>query len=59
MDFPGYYYSDTKFVPHHESFIVGVSWHITPNSHNTDVQTTFYDKTFETTHFHDLYKFHG
>ena len=30
MDFPGYYYSDSKFVPNEEKYIIVLAWHIIP-----------------------------
>ena len=30
LDFGGFYYSDSKFVPNHEEYIITACWHIVP-----------------------------
>lgn len=32
MSFPGYYYSDAKFVPTNSDYILSSSWHIIPEN---------------------------
>jgi len=34
MDFPGYYYSDSKFVPNEDKYIIVTAWHIIPPGKN-------------------------
>ena len=36
MDFPGYYYYDSKFVPHEDkkNYIIVLAWHIVPTGKN-------------------------
>ena len=34
MDFPGYYYSDSKFVPNEDKYIIVTAWHIIPPGQN-------------------------
>ena len=55
MSFPGYYYSDAKFVPNHNEYIVCTSWHIVPDGRNLEVQTTNINKEYEYTNFDTLY----
>jgi hypothetical protein len=37
MSFPGYYYSDAKFVPTNSDYILSTSWHIIPENANVIV----------------------
>ena len=48
MDVPGYYFSDSKFVPNStEGFVVSLQWHIIPDGQNKVVQTTYLDNTYD------------
>ena len=59
MDFPGYYYYNSRFVPHTHScsnkYIIVLAWHIVPTGKNKNVQTTKIDKTYNEVPFEDLY----
>ena len=59
LDFPGYYYCDSKFVPNNTDYIVTLSWHIIPPGKNKQVQTTLVNKTYKDDPFEDLYKTKG
>ena len=59
LDFPGYYYSDSKFVPNNQDYIVSLSWHIIPPGKNKQVQTTLVNKTYKDDPFEDLYTTKG
>ena len=59
LDFPGYYYSDSKFVPNNPDYIVSLSWHIIPPGKNKQVQTTLIDKTYKDDPFEDLFTTKG
>ena len=55
LDFGGFYYSDSKFVPNHEKYIITACWHIVPKGDSKIVQTTNYDKTVEHHKYEELY----
>ena len=61
MDFPGYYYYDSRFVPKEDKvkYIIVLAWHIVPQGRNKRVQTTRFDKTFKDDPFEDLYTTKG
>ena len=61
MNFPGYYYYDSKFVPLEgkTNYIIVLAWHIVPAGQSKRVQTTMFNKTFKTGPFEDLYKTKG
>ena len=59
MDFPGYYYYDSKFVPAHSDYITVLAWHIVPQGKNKQVQTTLYNRTYKDDPFEDLYTTKG
>ena len=41
LDFAGYYYHSSKFIPNQDDLILTLCWHITPEGKNKVVQTTF------------------
>ena len=61
MEFPGYYYSDSKFVPNEKekNYIITLAHHIVPTAKNIRVQTTKIDRTWSDTPFQDLYPTKG
>lgn len=59
LDFPGYYYYDSKFVPSNTDYVVSTSWHIIPPGKNKQVQTTLLNKTYQDDPFEDLYTTKG
>lgn len=59
LDFGGFYYSDSKFVPNHEEYIITACWHIVPNGESKIVQTTYNDNTFKEQKYEDLYTTRG
>ena len=46
LDFAGFYYHSSKFIPNQNDLILTLCWHITPEGKNKVVQTTKYDRTF-------------
>jgi len=57
IEFPAYYYVDSKFVPHHDNLILVMAYHIIPKEHDHTVQTTFIDGSVNTGTFDDLYAY--
>lgn len=58
LDFAGYYYHSSKFVPNHDDLILTLSWHITPEGKNKRVQTTTtqYERNYYEKPYESLYK---
>jgi hypothetical protein len=56
LDFAGYYYHSSKFIPNQNELILTLCWHITPEGKNKVVQTTKYDRTFYEKPYESLYE---
>jgi|APSaa5957512535_1039671.scaffolds.fasta_scaffold91613_1 hypothetical protein len=59
LDFAGFYYHCSKFVPNQEDLVLTLCWHITPEGNNKVVQTTKYDRTFFEKPYESLYSSAG
>ena len=56
LDFAGFYYHCSKFVPNQGDLVLTLCWHITPEGNNKVVQTTKYDRTFFEKPYESLYE---
>ena len=56
LDFAGFYYHSSKFIPSQKDLILTLSWHIVPEGKNKVVQTTMYDRTYQEKPYESLYE---
>jgi len=55
MEFPAYYLSDARFVPHIDDYVVTLAWHIIPKNKKQIVQSTWIDGRVEECSFMSTY----
>jgi hypothetical protein len=56
LDFAGFYYHSSKFIPNQNELILTLFWHITPEGKNKVVQTTMYDGSWNEAPYESIYE---
>jgi hypothetical protein len=56
LDFAGFYYHSSKFIPNQNDLILNLCWHITPEGKNKVVQTTKYNRSVTEEQYDKVYE---